>query len=523
MAKKETGTSGSKKPDYFFLRLPEKHRKEEKIRRLIHRAGYEGYGIYMALLEMAVPNGGYLDFCHDEDTIEEQIAFDLGIEPEKVNGIITTLEKLGLVERIEENPQEDDPGGLFFREGAEYTTSETPGAARQRRYNERKRARESERASQNDGQASQNDGQASQNDDNKNKSKNENSELEQEARIRPLASNEVNSYSLGENPAAACAGAAGAAPPPPASSPFLEKIRKLNSKKKTHRLTEAGLEAFAKETNEGAEIWGNPIEPDGLPKALNGWAKKMSEKGKHPEFFDDGAGQNAAAPGGAGQDHAGQDHAEQNGTSAGPGKAAPDQGGGDQAGSNQAGNSTSAETAAKEKELKKRIAELVKECQRIEAAPREKVCGLCTYEDAGNCKSCWKKEDCEDQYFDKISYKVSDLALTIFDGSESEIIPFFCPVSSIPYDEVKEYAANCKRVYFPKAGTIVLDDPYFAIQSKTNFLRDEWKDVESVKALKKYYQYKPHYGIPEAIARHELNMPLPADVELMRLAEEYDN
>lgn len=518
---KETETSGSKKPNYHFMRLPQGHINSAEIKRLVFHCGAEGYLIYMQLLDITISNTGFLEFRHVEDTIEAQIAFDLNITEEKARDIINFLEKLGLVERIKENPQEDDPGGLLFTEGAMYTTSETPGAARQRRYMERKRARESE-------QASQNDGQASQNDDNKNKSKNENSELEQEARIRPLASNEVNSYSLGENPAAACAGAAGAAPPPPASSPFLEKIRKLNGKKKTHRLTEAGLEAFAKETNEGAELWGKSIEPDGLPKALNGWAKKMSEKGKHPEFFDDGAGQNAAAPGGAGQDHAGPD-----GTSAAPDQGSGKQAAPDRAGSNQAGNSTSAETAAKEKALEKRIAELVKECRRIEAAPTERVDEVCTSYWANgrfvdDCSECQGAPSCESKFFGAMPARIRNnfswLAAEIFGFSQ---IVFFIPLSRVP-NKAKfiQYMSAHYEIEFPKTGTPLLDDPFRDISEALNNcvgVGSYELEEEFIDGLIEHYGNKPFYGIPEAIARHELNMPLPCEVKALEALKRYED
>lgn len=524
---KETDTSGSKKKNIYFAKLPADHRKDERMERLIHRAGYEGYGIYMALLEMTVPNRGLLEFNHIEDTIEEQIAFDLRIDDvEKVRGNISTLEKLGLAERIEENPEEDDPGGLFLIEGEKYTAKECESAGRVREH--RKNKKEAEEV-----QALQCNGEVLQSNDNKNKSKNENSELEQEARIRPLASNEVNSYSLGENPAAACAGAAGAAPPPPASSPFLEKIRKLNGKKKTNRLTEAGLEAFAKETNEGAELWGKPIEPDGLPKALNGWAKNTAEKGKHPEFFDDGAGQNAAAPGGAGQDHAGPD-----GTSAAPdqgsGKqAAPDGAAPDRAGSNQAGNSTSAETAAKEKELKKRIAELVKECQRIEAAPTEPVNEeACTKYWANgrfvdDCRECHGAPGCEAGLFEampaNIRKKFSWLAAEIFGFSA---ITFFIPLSRVPNKEkFIQYLFAHYEVEFPRTGTVLLDDPFRDISELLNNcvgIGSYDLEEELINGLVDYYDNKPFHGIPEAIARHELNMPLPCEVIALEALKRYE-
>ncbi len=522
MTKKETDTSGSKKKNIYFAKLPADHRKDERMERLIHRAGYEGYGIYMALLEMTVPNRGLLEFNHIEDTIEEQIAFDLRIDDvEKVRGNISTLEKLGLAERIEENPKEDDPGGLFLIEGEKYTAKECESAGRVREH--RKNKKEAEEV-----QVLQCNGEVLQSNDNKNKSKNENSELEQEARIRPLASNEVNSYSLGENPAAACAGAAGAAPPPPASSPFLEKIRKLNGKKKTHRLTEAGLEAFAKETNEGAELWGTPIEPDGLPKALNGWAKKMSEKGKHPEFFDDGAGQNAAAPGGAGQDHAGPD-----GTSAAPDQGSGKQAAPDRAGSNEAGNSTSAETAAKEKALEKRIAELVKECKRIEATPTEPVNEeACTNHwsplkfDIG-CSECRGAPGCEAGLFEampaNIRKKFSWLAAEIFGFSA---ITFFIPLSRVPNKEkFIQYLSAHYEIEFPRTGTVLLDDPFREISELLNNcvgIGSYDLEEELINGLVDYYDNKPFHGIPEAIARHELNMLLPCEVKALEALKRYE-
>lgn len=522
---KETETSGSKKKRYYFLKLPQDHHKTPMMERLIHRHGNEGYGLYMRLLEMTVSNTGFLEFDHVENTIEEQAAFDLKITDDQARELIGTLEKLGLAERIKENPKEDDPGGLFFKEGALYTADETPEAARQRLYRERHKIPPNEPES---GQALQCNGEVLQSNDNKNKSKNENSELEQEARIRPLASNEVNSYSLGENPAAACAGAAGAAPPPPASSPFLEKIRKLNGKKKTHRLTEAGLEAFAKETNEGAELWGKPIEPDGLPKALNGWAKKMSEKGKHPEFFDDGAGQNAAAPDGAGQDHAGQDHAGQDGTSAAPGKAAPDR-----AAPDQAGSTTTAQDEAKEKQLKARIAELTKECKRIEAAPTERVDEVCTSYWANgrfvdDCSECQGASSCESKFFGAMPARIRNnfswLAAEIFGFSQ---IVFFIPLSRVP-NKAKfiQYMSVHYEIEFPKTGTPLLDDPFRDISEALNNcvgVGSYELEEELIGGLIEHYGNKPFCGIPEAIARHELNMPLPCEVKALEALKCYED
>lgn len=288
------------------------------------------------------------------------------------------------------------------------------------------------------------------------------------------------------------------------------------------------MEAFAKETNEGAELWGKPIEPDGLPKALNGWAKKMSEKGEHAEFFDDGAGQNAAAPGGAGQDHAGPD-----GTSAAPDQGSGKQAAPDRAGSNQAGNSTSAETAAKEKALEKRIAELVKECRRIEAAPTERVIEVCDnrWAPGGHiayeCSEC-RSAGCERELFGAMSARVrgnfSWLAAEIFGLSQ---IIFFIPLSRVP-NKAKfiQYMSAHYEIEFPKAGTPLLDDPFRNISEALNNcvgVGSYELEEELIDGLIEHYGNKPFCGIPEAIARHELNMPLPCEVKALEALKRYED
>jgi uncharacterized protein YdaU (DUF1376 family) len=68
--------------DTFYFSHDYNPRGDEKIQKLIFKLGWEGYGLYWALIEMLYQNEGYVEYECD------RIAFELRTDSETINSII---------------------------------------------------------------------------------------------------------------------------------------------------------------------------------------------------------------------------------------------------------------------------------------------------------------------------------------------------------------------------------------------------------------------------------------------------
>lgn len=123
-----------KQKKYFWLKLKEGFFDDRNIKLL--RAQENGDTLVLVYLMMqckALKSDGLIDYRKILPSIEDEIALDIGIEPEIVKSALTWMERLELVERVDSYAVM-----LLARDELIEIGSEGESAARMRRYRERK-------------------------------------------------------------------------------------------------------------------------------------------------------------------------------------------------------------------------------------------------------------------------------------------------------------------------------------------------------------------------------------------------
>lgn len=89
---------------YFWLKLKEEFFQDKEIKKLRRIAGGDTYTIiYLKLMLLSLKSDGRLYFDGIEDTFYEELALDIDEDPENVKVTLMYLEKMGLIQLINED------------------------------------------------------------------------------------------------------------------------------------------------------------------------------------------------------------------------------------------------------------------------------------------------------------------------------------------------------------------------------------------------------------------------------------
>lgn len=131
----EIPTQSAAKPKKFFcLKLKERFFDDRNIKLL--RAQENGDTLVLVYLMMqckALKSDGLIDYRRILPSIEDEIALDIGVDPEIVKAALTWMERLDLVERVD-----GDAVMMLARSELVEIGREGESAERMRRYRERK-------------------------------------------------------------------------------------------------------------------------------------------------------------------------------------------------------------------------------------------------------------------------------------------------------------------------------------------------------------------------------------------------
>lgn len=136
----DTPTQSPPKPKkYFWLKLKEGFFDDKNIK--LMRKMENGDTLVLVYLMMqckALKSDGMIDYRQILPSIDDEIALDIGVEPEIVKKALVLMERLGLIERLD-----NDAVALLAKEDLIVVGSESESAERMRRMRERKRKGES--------------------------------------------------------------------------------------------------------------------------------------------------------------------------------------------------------------------------------------------------------------------------------------------------------------------------------------------------------------------------------------------
>ena len=136
----DTPTQSPPKPKkYFWLKLKEGFFDDKNIK--LMRKMENGDTLVLVYLMMqckALKSDGMIDYRQTLPSIDDEIALDIGVEPEIVKKALVLMERLGLIERLD-----NDAVALLAKEDLIVVGSESESAERMRRMRERKRKGES--------------------------------------------------------------------------------------------------------------------------------------------------------------------------------------------------------------------------------------------------------------------------------------------------------------------------------------------------------------------------------------------
>ena len=116
---------------YYWLKLKEDFFTSKRIKKLRNMAGGDTYLIiYLKLQLMAMKKDGIIKFDHLEDNIADELALDLGENPDDIRATLIYLTSCGLAEA-------SDQEQFYFPYAVENVGSESSAAERMRKMRER--------------------------------------------------------------------------------------------------------------------------------------------------------------------------------------------------------------------------------------------------------------------------------------------------------------------------------------------------------------------------------------------------
>lgn len=118
---------------YYWLKLKEEFFQDKEMKKLRRIAGGDTYTvIYLKLMLLSLKSDGRLYFDGIEDTFYEELALEIDEEPENVRVTLMYLEKMKLVQTVEEDE-------LYLTQMDNLICSESESAQRVREYRERQK------------------------------------------------------------------------------------------------------------------------------------------------------------------------------------------------------------------------------------------------------------------------------------------------------------------------------------------------------------------------------------------------
>lgn len=130
----EKDANGKAVKRYYWLKLKEEFFQDKEMKKLRRIAGGDTYTvIYLKLMLLSLKNDGKLYYDGIEDTFYEELALDIDEEPENVRVTLMYLEKMKLIQTVEEDE-------LYLTQMDNLIGSESESAQRVREHRSRQKA-----------------------------------------------------------------------------------------------------------------------------------------------------------------------------------------------------------------------------------------------------------------------------------------------------------------------------------------------------------------------------------------------